>query len=62
MNLFIFSKIMEAVMIPFQQYEYLSMLDEVFERFEIAHDIVNSKLFAGTHGCVQSCVIHAKTP
>lgn len=30
---------MEAVMIPFQQYEYLSMLDEVFERFEIAHDI-----------------------
>ena len=30
---------MEAVIIPFQQYEYLSMLDEVFERLEIAHDI-----------------------
>ncbi len=30
---------MEAVIIPFQQYEYLSMLEEVFERLEIAHDI-----------------------
>lgn len=30
---------MEAVMIPFQRYEYLSMLDEVFERLEIAQDI-----------------------
>lgn len=30
---------MEAVMIPFQQYEYLSMLDEVFERLEIAQNI-----------------------
>jgi PHD/YefM family antitoxin component YafN of YafNO toxin-antitoxin module len=30
---------MEAVMIPFQQYEYLSMLEEVFERLEIAQNI-----------------------
>ena len=30
---------MEAVMIPFHQYEYLSMLDGIFERFEIADDI-----------------------
>ena len=30
---------MEAVMIPFQQYEYLSMLEEVFERLEIAQNV-----------------------
>lgn len=30
---------MEAVMIPFRQYEYFSMLEEAFERLEIAQDI-----------------------
>ena len=30
---------MEAVMIPFRQYEYFSMLDEFFERLEIAENI-----------------------
>lgn len=30
---------MEAVMIPFHQYEYLSMLEDVFERMEISETI-----------------------
>ena len=30
---------MRAVMMPFQQYEYLSMLDEMFEHCEIAEMI-----------------------
>lgn len=30
---------MEAVLVPFQQYEYLSMLEEVFERLEIAENV-----------------------
>lgn len=30
---------MEAVLVPFKQYEYLSTLEEVFERFEIAENI-----------------------
>ena len=30
---------MEAVMIPFKEYEYLSMLADVFERMEIAEHI-----------------------
>ena len=30
---------MEVVILLFQQYEYLSMFDEVFEWFEIAHNI-----------------------
>ncbi len=30
---------MEAVMVPFRQYEYLSALEEVFERMEIAQQV-----------------------
>lgn len=30
---------MKAVLVPFQQYEYLSELEEIFERMEIAQTI-----------------------
>lgn len=30
---------MEAVMIPFREYEYLSALNDIFERLEIAENI-----------------------
>ena len=32
---------MEAVMIPFEKYEYLSSLEEIFERMEISETIKN---------------------
>ena len=32
---------MKAVMIPFEKYEYLSVLEEVFERMEIAETVKN---------------------
>lgn len=32
---------MEAVMIPFEKYEYLSSLEEIFERIEISETIKN---------------------
>ena len=32
---------MEAVIIPFEKYEYLSVLEEVFERMEIAETVKN---------------------
>ena len=34
---------MEAVMLPFSQYEYLSALEEAFERMEIA-DTVHARI------------------
>ena len=32
---------MEAVMIPFEKYEYLSVLEELFERMEISETVKN---------------------